>query len=73
MRRESTNRGVAVLLAVCMLVTIGGCDLVADAAAPFLGSFLGTVVSSQLIRTTTIERFCFENGEPVDCSSLPSP
>ena len=73
MRRESTNRGVAVVLAIGTLVTIGGCDVVVDAAGPFLGSFLGTVVSSQLIQTTTVERFCFENGEPVDCSSLPSP
>lgn len=73
MRRESSNRGIAVLLAICMLVTIGGCDLVTDAAVPFLGAFLGSVVSSQLIQTTTVERFCFENGEPVDCSSLPSP
>ena len=73
---------ILALLLSLILAATGGCSLgniagwgTAGFGGTFFGSFLGTLLGNGggNSTTTTIERFCYENGVQVDCSTIPVP
>ena len=78
MQRNMRRAGLFILLALALGASTG-CDLGKFGAlggTTFFGSFFGTFLGSLLggqSTTQTVERFCYENGVAVDCSTIPTP
>lgn len=83
MRRASTIRIMMVLLLVCTVSFSVGCsnafglqDWQRDIVGLFVGTgitfFINLLVPGIQATTVQVERNCFENGVPVDCSQLPN-
>lgn len=72
MRMSKHSKGLTILLVALALGPLTGCNL-RWFGPSFLGGFLGAFLSNLLPTSTTVtvERNCFENGVPVDCSQIP--
>lgn len=65
------------IVSASLLAGTCGCKAVGLGGVSFLGSFGGAFLGSLLAHegvssdVTTVERFCYENGVAVDCSTIP--
>ena len=68
------RQGIIAVCLVCVLVATPGCTVKWWHLQPtFLAGFLLGSSWGQGTTTVITERFCYENGEPVDCGQLPQP
>ncbi|MBP7933570.1 MAG: hypothetical protein KA354_02875 [Phycisphaerae bacterium] len=78
--RVVRKRRLARLLLVLVTVSLmgAGCKgekFLAWGTSTFVGTFLANLLTGGLggfSTTSTIERFCYENGQPVDCANIPT-
>lgn len=78
--RVTRKRRLARVLLVLVTVSLmgAGCSaekFVALGTSTFVGTFLANLLAGGLggfNTTTTVERFCYENGQPVACANIPT-
>ncbi|MBW7905727.1 MAG: hypothetical protein LC135_00530 [Phycisphaerae bacterium] len=74
MKAKRTRKFVGILLAASLLGNTGCPPDEYDwtwAVPSIIAAFFAGQATGGGSQTTIIERFCFENGQPVDCSQIP--
>lgn len=74
MKSKRARKAFGVGVLASLLLTAGGCppdEYDWTWAVPSIIAAFGIGSAVGQSQTTVIERFCFENGQPVDCSQIP--